>query len=180
MPELFTIPAMVEHVSVWEGCSAKQSCFGPDFSHKKILFLHRQMSPRDGGKQGDSSEMERVHGEEALRSERRSGVSVNSSTSTNCLTFMQRDTGVSRWAPGGNPWFLTPDSLAAWERWKPPLIIVNTQQSVIHEEGWDAPSLEDWVETSYCNRLLWKEDGGCPSHTKWHLKPHMLSLTSPI
>lgn len=32
---------MVEHVFVWEGCSAKQSCFGPDFFFFS-LFLTRK------------------------------------------------------------------------------------------------------------------------------------------
>lgn len=42
MPEPFKIPAMVEHVFVWEDCSAKQSCFSPDsffFSSQENLVL---------------------------------------------------------------------------------------------------------------------------------------------
>lgn len=42
MPEPFKIPAMAEHVCVWEDCSAKQSCFSPNsflFSSQGNLVL---------------------------------------------------------------------------------------------------------------------------------------------
>lgn len=40
-PRCCRIRAMVEHVFVWEDCSAKQSCFSPEFIY---FFLHHECS----------------------------------------------------------------------------------------------------------------------------------------